>query len=298
MSRYFLQVLESGSVRGAADALGINPSVMSRAIGLLEQECATRLLERHGRGVRPTDAGALVAEYLRHQYRQKQQLLEQLEGIRKVQRGHVDIISGGGFVDWLMIHILAPFMARYPAITMDLSEGRADDIARHVLEDRAHVGILAFHLPDDGRLRVHHSYPYPPIQALVHESHPLAQLRPPLALADLLPYRGVAMQRGFGLQQQVEAAQQAEGVRLNTAFTTSSFMAMSHFVRLGLGYVLSSRLLTTPQQQSQVVKLPLKNPILSQGQVYVISRQGRVLSPAVTILLRDIVGGLDNYASA
>lgn len=297
LAHYFLQVLDSGSVRGGAEVLGVDPSVVSRAVSTLEQECGACLLERKGRGVQPTDAGALVADYLRRQLSQKRQLLEQLDSIQKVQRGHVDLMAGEGFVDWLMQRVLHGFMARHPGITVDLSIGRTDEIARRVVEDRAHIGI-AFQPPKDGRLRSHHSHSYP-IQAHVLDSHPLAQRTPPLDLADLLPYPGVAMHHGFGLQQHIEAAQTVEGVRLNTVFTTSSFNAMSHFVLLGLGYVLSSRLLAVPQAaQARVVRLPMKNPILSQGRVHVISRQGRVLPPAAGILLRDIVGGIDSYASA
>ena len=297
LARYFVQVLDSGSVRGAADVLGIDPSVVSRAIGALEQECGVRLLERRGRGVQPTDAGALVADYLKRQHLQKQQLLEQLDSIQKVQSGHVDLMAGEGFVDWLMQRVLGGFMARYPAITVDLSVGSTDEIARHVADDHAHIGI-AFQPPKDGRLHSHYAYPYP-IQALVLESHPLARRAPPLDLSDLLPYRGVAMHAGSGLQQRVEAAQTVEGVRLNTVFTTGSFHAMSQFVLAGLGYALASRLLMPPQAvPAKVVKLPMKNPILSQGQVHVFSRHGRVLPPAATILLRDIVHGVENFAAA
>ena len=58
-------------------------------------------------------------------------------------------------------------------------------------------------------------------------------------------------------------------------------------------------LLMPPQAAAaKVVKLPMKNPILSQGQVHVISRHGRVLPPAATILLRDIVHGVENFAAA
>lgn len=297
LAHYFMQVLGSGSVRGAADVLGVDPSVVSRAIGALEQECGARLLERRGRGVQPTDAGTLVADYLRRQQSQKQQLLEQLESIQKVQRGHVDLMAGEGFVDWLMQHVLRDFMTRYPAITVDLSIGRTDEIARQVVEDRAHVGI-AFQPPKDGRIRSHYAHPYP-IHVIVLATHPLARLATPLALADLLPYRGVAMHHGFGLQQHIEAAQTVEGVRLNTVFTTSSFNAMSHFVLSGLGYALSSRLLVTPQApRVPVVMLPMQNSILSQGQVHVISRHGRMLPPAASILLDAIVRGIDSYTLA
>ena len=39
--RYFLQVLDSGSVRGAAEVLDMDPSAVSRAVGVLEKECGT-----------------------------------------------------------------------------------------------------------------------------------------------------------------------------------------------------------------------------------------------------------------
>ena len=92
--RYFMQVVESGSVRGAAEVLGMDPSAVSRAIGVLEQDCGTRLLERRGRGVVPTDAGELLAGYLRRQHSQKQQLLAQLDIIHKVDPGHIAIFAG------------------------------------------------------------------------------------------------------------------------------------------------------------------------------------------------------------
>jgi len=97
--RYFMQVLESGSVRGAAGALGMDASAVSRAVGLLKQECGTQLFERRGRGVAPTDAGRLLALYLRRQQSEKKNLLAQIDSIRKIETGHIDIMTGEGYVD-------------------------------------------------------------------------------------------------------------------------------------------------------------------------------------------------------
>ncbi|MBE9375072.1 LysR family transcriptional regulator [Saccharopolyspora sp. HNM0983] len=55
-------VVANGSVSGAAAALGYTPSAISQQIGVLEREAGTRLLEKVGRGLRPTPAGALLAE--------------------------------------------------------------------------------------------------------------------------------------------------------------------------------------------------------------------------------------------
>ena len=139
--RYFMQVLESGSVRGAAEVLDMDPSAVSRAVGLLEKECGTLLLERRGRGVAPTDAGELLSVYLRRQESQKQHLLAQMDAIRKVERGHIDIVAGEGYIDWLMRHSLQTFMRSHPAITVSLEVGSSDEIVRRVIDERAHIGL-------------------------------------------------------------------------------------------------------------------------------------------------------------
>lgn len=295
--RYFMQVLESGSVRGAAEVLDMDPSAVSRAVGQLEKECGAMLLERRGRGVVPTDAGHLLAVYLRRQESQKQQLLSQMDAIRKVERGHIDIVAGEGYVDWLMRHSLQAFMRSHPAITVSLEVGSSDEIVRRVIEERAHIGLL-FQPPRDERLRSHHSHPQP-IQALVLASHPLARLGRPLGLADLVAYPGATLQRSFGVRQHIEAAEIGEGVRLPTLLTTTSFSALGHFVVAGLGYALSTRMSLPPHLDTpDVVELPMKNPLLSQGCSHVISRHGRMLAPAATELLRLIVDDMSRTMGA
>lgn len=295
--RYFMQVLESGSVRGAAEVLDMDPSALSRAVGILENECGTRLLERRGRGVVPTDAGELLAAYLRRQNSQKRHLLAQMASIEKVERGHIDIVAGEGFVDWLMHHSLRSFMRAHPAITVDLAVAGSDDIVRSVVEERAHIGLL-FQPPKDERLRSHHSHPQP-IQAIVAATHPLAQLQGPLSLADLLPYPGATLHRSFGVRQHIEAAEVSEGVRLPTVLTTSSFNAIGQFVAAGLGYALNTRLAfpSSLVDTQAFVSLPMKNPLLHQGRTHVVSRHGRTLSPAAMELLRLIVSDFERTAA-
>ena len=56
-----LQIMETGSVRGAADVLAVDPSMVSRTVARLEQDTGLVLLERRGRGVVVTDAGRMLA---------------------------------------------------------------------------------------------------------------------------------------------------------------------------------------------------------------------------------------------
>jgi DNA-binding transcriptional LysR family regulator len=61
--RSFLAVIRSGSVTAAADELIVTQPSVSAAITALSGELGTPLLERDGRGVRPTPAGHAFAPY-------------------------------------------------------------------------------------------------------------------------------------------------------------------------------------------------------------------------------------------
>lgn len=56
-------VITSGSITAAARNLGYTPSAISQQLSALEREAGTELLERVGRGVRPTPAGSLLSEH-------------------------------------------------------------------------------------------------------------------------------------------------------------------------------------------------------------------------------------------
>ncbi|HEY1227664.1 MAG TPA: LysR family transcriptional regulator, partial [Ramlibacter sp.] len=55
--RYFVRVVELGSMSRAALDLDVVQSALSQQIGRLEGELATRLLQRSSKGVTPTEAG-------------------------------------------------------------------------------------------------------------------------------------------------------------------------------------------------------------------------------------------------
>jgi len=59
--RVLRSVVTSGSIRSAAANLGYTPSAVSQQIGVLEREVGLPLLEKAGRGIRPTAAGRLLA---------------------------------------------------------------------------------------------------------------------------------------------------------------------------------------------------------------------------------------------
>lgn len=63
--RSLIAVVDSGSVVEAARACGYSPAAVSRQLARLQARLGTRLLEAHGRGIRPTECGRVLAEEAR-----------------------------------------------------------------------------------------------------------------------------------------------------------------------------------------------------------------------------------------
>ena len=62
----FVCVVRRGSVTAAAEELFVTQPSVSAAVAALEREVGAKLLERDGRGLRPTGAGAAFAPYAAH----------------------------------------------------------------------------------------------------------------------------------------------------------------------------------------------------------------------------------------
>ncbi|MEJ8820563.1 LysR family transcriptional regulator [Variovorax humicola] len=290
---YFRQVVASGSVRAAAEQLGVEASAVSRAASQLEKECGMVLLERRGRGVVPTDAGLLLATYARRQLDVQATFFAEIDNLRNASRGHVDLVLGEGMLDLFFDPLVADYLRAHPQVTLTLNVASTAESVALLLEDKVQIGVV-FQPPPDVRLRSHHLTASTPIQAIVHRSHPLTHIDRPLLLSDLLAYPGAAMLESFGVRQHVRAAEISEQVQLHNVLIASSFKVLWQFANAGLGYALTtaSAPFAARIHMPDVVALPMANPILNRGHMHVMTHAGRHLSPAANALLAHLLQGI------
>lgn len=64
--KYFVAVLDRGSISGAASAAGVSQQAISRSLQLLEEEVGEVLLARTRTGVAPTERGRCFADFARY----------------------------------------------------------------------------------------------------------------------------------------------------------------------------------------------------------------------------------------
>ncbi|ARP81934.1 hypothetical protein CAL12_14655 [Bordetella genomosp. 8] len=278
--RYFHAVVTVGSVRGAADSLDVEPSVVSRQVQLLEEELGTQLLERRGRGVAPTEAAELLLAHCRERWSGEETLLAQLAQLNGLQRGHVRIALGEGAMEHVMDAVIDPFCRKYPSIEITLTLAGAVDTVRMVAEDRAHMGV-ALAPPNDPAIEIVASCPLP-ICIVVSPDHPLAAMRAPLMLRDALAHAVGMMTVVFGQRQLIDAAAEVEHVTASPMFSTNSIAALKRYAVAGHGAVLLSA--TAVQEEiraGKLVAIRTRNPVLESARMCLFIRQRKSLPPAV-----------------
>ena len=290
---YLFESIQRGTMRAAADALNIAPSAVSRQVALLEQELAIPLIERHTRGVKPTEAGRLLLEYFREQRSHQDDFLSKLQELRGLRRGAVRLALGEGFVSDLMAGPLTKFGSDYSDISIVLDVGGTNEVIRKVSEDEADIGLV-LNPPPDTKI-VSRRVSKQPIHAIVGPDFPLLGRPGPVKINEFLPYPLALNHPTFGLRQILQLVEQTEKIRLTPNLTTNSFYILRQFVKLQLGVTfLPTFVVRSELEAGELFAIPIRHPILENAEAHLITRAGRKLSIGANKMLQYMVSGMSS----
>jgi DNA-binding transcriptional LysR family regulator len=234
-------VVTSGSVTAAATRLGYTPSAVSQQIAVLEKEAGAALLERVGRGVRPTAAGLLLTDYADAIGRQVAEAETALADLVAGRTGRLAVRYFATAGAALVAPAVARVRAEHPDVQVelklidpedplpDVKEGRADLALVVRPDEAAQDGVRLVRLLDD------------PYLAVLPKGHRLAGRRT-LALADLAEEPWVGSEwPGPCLDAQLSACE-AAGFRPRFVVESEDYVTAQGFVAAGLGVSLIPRL--------------------------------------------------------
>lgn len=288
---FLFEAIQRGSMRAAADALNIAPSAVSRQIALLEQELAIALIERHTRGIKPTEAGTLLLEYFREQRAHQGDLQSQLQQLRGLRSGTVRIALGEGFVSDLMAGPLSKFSVDYRDVSIVLDVGGTDEVMRKVSEDEADMGLV-FNPPPDSKI-VSRMVSKQPVHAIVGPDFPLRGQPGPFRISEFLAYPLALNHATYGMRQILQLVEQTEKIRMTPNLTTNSFYILRQFVKLQLGVTFLPRFVVASELAAgELFALPVCQPILENAEAHLITRAGRKLSFAANKMQHYMASGM------
>lgn len=140
--QYFAAVAEAGSFSRAAAALHLTQPSLSRQVQLLETELGQRLLERHGRGVVPTEAGTALLAHARGIFELAERARSDMEERQKNPRGRLTIGLPPRVAHALTADLVERFRARYPEAGITIMEGLSIRLREWLVAGRADLAIL------------------------------------------------------------------------------------------------------------------------------------------------------------
>ncbi|MFH9727672.1 LysR family transcriptional regulator [Streptomyces sp. NPDC017254] len=229
-------VVTSGSVTAAAANLGYTPSAVSQQIGVLEKEAGIALLERFGRGVRPTAAGRLLTEHATVIGRQVAEAETALADLRAGRTGQISVRYFATAGADLVAPALARFRTEHPGVRVALriADGVPDEEADLTLvvrprgsgPDSAGDGLRLVRLLDD------------PYRAVLPRGHRLADRRNAVDLAELAAEAWVGSERPGPCLDAVLDACAAAGFTPDIAVECEEYATAQGFVAAGLGISL------------------------------------------------------------
>lgn len=290
--RYLHEAAKLGSMRAAADKLGVAVSSISRQIAQLEAEAGIPLIEHGRRSVKLTEAGHLVMTFYGEQVAHREAFDLRLSDLKGLRAGRVQLVIGEGFVGEALSGVLARFVARHHGVQVDIHmAASSNEVTRLVVEDEAHLG-LAFQSSDDPRLRVRASLSQP-LCVVMRPDHPLAAL-PEVHLKDLVPHALCLPQPSFRTRQLLKVAEAAERVALQPALTSNSLVMLKNLLQAAdLATLLPLLAVGREVARGELVAVPFVSPVVQDTGVQLISRLGRHLPPAAHQLLNMLVAYLD-----
>jgi DNA-binding transcriptional LysR family regulator len=142
--RYFLAVARGGSVRAAAERLGVNHTTVLRRIAQLEERLGAQMFEKLPSGYRLTEAGEEVLEFAEQMEASSNRLETRIFGRDQGVHGLLRVTLAPSLATHLLMPDFAEFARLHPDIEMEiLSSGelanltnREADVAIRVVYDR------------------------------------------------------------------------------------------------------------------------------------------------------------------
>lgn len=283
--RYFLRIIELKSFSKAAAYLHVAQPALGLQIRKLEEELGVKLLNRHSRGITPTEAGLLLREHANIILRQIERAKLSLTDLSGPPRGKIAV----GVTPTLNLILAAQLVERcikdYPSVSLSIVGGMSEDLMKWVESDRLD---LAF------------SYNPSAVQGLVCEPLLIEDLclisaasaaeanKATATLEEAADLPLILPSTASGLRSLVEEAANERGLKINTLLEIDSVTATKELVTKGIGHgILPLGAVKREVEDGRIVARRFTDPSLSR-QMYLVYSAKRPASNA-TAAIREIM---------
>jgi len=281
----FVAVVEKKSFSQAAERLGVTQPAVSLQIRSLEDRLGTRLLDRSGRRVEPTEAGLVLYKRAQRMLQLEQQLTEELAQEESgALHGTLAIGASTGPGGHLVPLLLCDFQRGHPDLSVSLAISDTDRVIEQVAERELELGVV-------GALRRHRSLEFEPlahdeIVLAVPPEHPFAGRSMPME--QLRSETHIVMQEGAGVRHVIEEELREAGLRLRELSPKLELglqESVKSAVAAGYGVTFISRTAIEGELAAGTLGAARVKGLEPARQIYVVRSAGRMPTRAAQAFL-------------
>jgi DNA-binding transcriptional LysR family regulator len=285
--RYLVTIVEEGGFTRAAERVHVAQPGVSAQIRLLERELGQELLDRSGRSVRLTDAGAAVLPHAHAALRAIEDLKDVADEMAGLMRGHVRVgmVTSCGVPD--VPALLDRFHRAHPGIEITLTEDNADALVDQVRDGTLDLALVALTRldPPDLTLAV---IADEAIVAVVAHGSPLSE-QDTIGLGTLVDHPLISMPAGSGLRRVLDETCTATGLKPRIVMEATNPRMLATLAVRGLGVAIVPES-TAMENTADLHMLRIVRPAL-RGRLALAWRADGARSTAARALIDQVTGG-------
>ncbi|ALP98950.1 TPA: tricarballylate utilization LysR family transcriptional regulator TcuR [Salmonella enterica subsp. enterica serovar Aberdeen] len=273
--RYFVRIIETGSMGSAAQDLDIGVSALSQQMSRLENELAIRLLQRTSRGVTPTNAGLAF-------YSQAQLALRHADDAILAARearlsGHVSVGMAPSTASILGIPFIHAMQENYADVRLHVVESLSGNLERMINTRQIDLAVV---FQKDKILRWS-ARPILEEQLFLIGSHALLTALPdnPITPEQLAGIPLIMPSQGHGLRGRLDAVCQEHALNVEIVAEIDGLALLMRAVRDGLGATLQPGAAISHLDNDALRVIGVHNPVLSRPN-FLVSLSDDELTPA------------------
>ncbi|EBI7686108.1 tricarballylate utilization LysR family transcriptional regulator TcuR [Salmonella enterica subsp. enterica serovar Stanley] len=273
--RYFVRIIETGSMGSAAQDLDIGVSALSQQMSRLENEPAIRLLQRTSRGVTPTNAGLAF-------YSQAQLALRHADDAILAARearlsGHVSVGMAPSTASILGIPFIHAMQENYADVRLHVVESLSGNLERMINTRQIDLAVV---FQKDKILRWS-ARPILEEQLFLIGSHALLAALPdnPITPEQLAGIPLIMPSQGHGLRGRLDAVCQEHALNVEIVAEIDGLALLMRAVRDGLGATLQPGAAISHLDNDALRVIGVHNPVLSRPN-FLVSLSDDELTPA------------------
>lgn len=289
--RVFRSVIATGSVQSAANHLGYTPSAVSQHLAALQRETGLALVERVGRGLRPTAAGLALADEADRLLARVSETDAMIADLRDGRSGALTItyFASAGAA-WLPT-VVSELADQHSSIRLDLRLRDAPPTAP-LPDTDLHLAVAGAVTPSWPGFTWHHLVDDPYV-AVVPRTHPLARRHsvPIIELAEL-PWIDNDVARGWCHTRMLDACS-AAGFCPTFRVEAHDYPTAMDLVAAGVGITVIPRI-GTRRAPDDVSLVPIAAPT-PEREVGLVIRDATASTPAAQTAIARFIALADAH---